>query len=347
MVMIKQYAFPSKTGTGFIQARLYRPDCAVKPLSRVNAADNEPGAGKGAAASSGPLQLVQIVHGMAEHIKRYEPFCHYLASEGVAVCLHDQAGHGASVADRDKTGYFGTADGFLHLLDDVHETRRLALELLGQNKVQTFLLGHSMGSFISRCYCAKISHQLSGAIFSGTTGSNPVVYAGLKLAERSIRKNGPLYKDAFLARLTGQGFLKRIENPDTEVDWLTRDRDIVKAYDEDPLCGFTFTAAGYADLYRLLLAVSSKNWAKKMPADMPVYLFSGEQDPVGQYGKGPRQVYRWLETTGHSVTLKLYPEGRHEMLNETNRKQVWHDIMSWLNKHKNTEVADDHHKRSG
>ena len=327
MAAIYPYQFPSKTGTGLIRAMLYLPENYEVLLEK-------------------PLQLVQIVHGMAEHVKRYEPFCFYLAEKGIAVCLHDQAGHGASAESPEKTGFFGIDNGYLRLLDDVRKTRRLALERLGQESVQTFLLGHSMGSLISRLYCTEINHELSGAIFSGTTGFNPMVYGGLKLAERSIRLNGPLYKDAYLAKLTGRGFLKRIDNPDTEVDWLTHDREIVKAYNDDPLCGFTFTAAGYADLYRLLIAVSSKKWAEKMPADLPLYLFSGEQDPVGQYGKGPRQVHRWLEAAGRFATLKLYPEGRHEMLNEINRKQVWHDIMNWLNQHK-TEVAHDHHQRSG
>ena len=356
MVRVVDFSFESATGEGTVQAKLYLPEKALRTAEPTATADsavlfNADSASKitddltDKPVDEKPLQLVQIIHGMAEHIRRYDSFCRFLAESGRAVCLHDQAGHGKTAPSEEKLGYFGQEEGWLRLLDDVSETRKQARQLLaeyGYESIASYLLGHSMGSFISRLYCVRENHQLAGAIFSGTAGRNPAVKFGLFLAERSVRKNGPLYKDAFLAKLTGQGFLRRIENPRTAVDWLTRDQEIVKIYDDDPLCGFTFTAAGYADLYRLLQAVSSAKWAKAMPLDLPLYMFAGEEDPVGAYGKGPAQIQAWLTEAGCQSSLKLYPGARHETLNETNRQIVWQDLVNWLEERNNTEEKHDH-----
>jgi alpha-beta hydrolase superfamily lysophospholipase len=330
MFQPESFQFPSLTGEGIVHARLYRPEPVSRNLIRIK---HSRFAEKPAAQ---PKQLVQIVHGMAEHSLRYDEFCCFLAGQGKAVCIHDHAGHGLTAVDPDRLGYFGCPGGWLNVLDDVSETRRQALSRLADNdnlpgQWQSILLGHSMGSFISRLYCSREGDQLAAAIFSGTSGANPAVYIGHALARRSVKKNGPLHKDEFLANLTGMGFQKRIKNPRTSADWLTRDQDIVDAYLADHLCGFTFSAAGYADLYRWIMEVSSRNWAGKVPSELPVLVFSGSEDPVGQYGRGPRQVCRWLKRNGNDVQLNLYAEGRHEMLNEINRQSVWQDITNWLN----------------
>lgn len=311
---VRAVSFASHTGEGQIQGRLYLP------------------------AYGRPKQLVQIVHGMAEHMARYAAFCAYLAENGIAVCIHDQAGHGLSAAGPDKLGYFGRQDGYLKVLDDITEMADHALVLTGEKDLPRIILGHSMGSFIARLYCARQGQTLAGAIYSGTRGADFMVNAGIVLAKISVWKNGHLHKDEFLAGLTGRGFLKRIDNPRTALDWLSRDKTIVDAYLADPLCGFTFTAAGYLDLYRWIKAVSGRSWARKVPLELSVLLLAGQEDPVSSYGRGPLQVRDWLQATGHRTELVLYPGGRHEMLNETNREEVWQMILEWLSRQKKLEA---------
>ena len=130
--------------------------------------------------------------------------------------------------------------------------------------------------------------------------------------------------------MTAQGNFKRISQPRTAFDWLCRDQAVVDAYIADPLCGFIFTAAGYRDLASWLLHISRKDWAAKVQPDLPVLLISGSEDPVSQYGAGPRLVCERLKAAGHDVTLKVYEGSRHEVLNELNKEEVWQDVQSWL-----------------
>lgn len=311
MTRLLSIQFPSATRQGTIAANLYLPQ--LKP----------------------PALLIQVIHGMAEHRLRYAEFCDYLAEQGYAVSIHDQAGHGESVDRDEKLGYFGPHDGHDLVLDDITEARRQSLERIQHEWPETeqppvVLFGHSMGSFIGRLYCRRYGHELAGAVFSGTSGRNPAIPLALWLARRSVRKNGPLYRDHFLAGLTARGMTAKITPLRTPLDWLSRDEAIVDAYIADPKCGFAFTAAGYADLYSWLKAISSPQWAAALPTTCPVLLISGSADPVGQYGRGPRQVARWLQATGHQTELRLYEGGRHEMLNEINRTEVWQDIADWL-----------------
>lgn len=304
--------FLSATGTGTIHARLYLP----QPLTDNNL-------------------LLQIVHGMAEHMERYHLFCQFLAGKGLAVCIHDQAGHGQSASSPAALGFFGESGGVENVQQDIDLLADIVLKKLadlpnGPKFWRRVLFGHSMGSFISRCYCTRPNINLAGAIFSGTKGSDPALSLGLLLAKRSVRKNGALFKDKFLASLSSQGNLKRIPQPKTEFDWLTRDQAIVDAYVADPWCGYTFTAAGYRDLFSWLILVSRKDWAAGVPASLPVLLISGSEDPVGQYGKGPRQVLQRLQATDHRAELKIYEGCRHEVLNEINCQEIWQDILSWL-----------------
>lgn len=302
--------FPSATGTGIIQGRLY------KPAKNVEASG----------------LIIQIVHGMAEHQQRYESFCLFLASHGHAVCIQDLPGHGRSVSSTEYLGYFGATDGTDLVIADIDRLADLAIQELSsqQGSVRRVILGHSMGSFISRLACTGSERSIAAAIFSGTSGNNPAAKLGILLAEISIKRNGPLYKDKFLARLSSVGNLKRIANPRTPIDWLSRDQKVVDAYLADPLCGFTFTAAGYRDLFCWLVAVSERKWPQQVKPGIPILLVSGSDDPIGQFGKGPRQICNRLKKAGHPVSLKLYEGARHEVLNETNRLEVWNDILSWL-----------------
>ena len=315
MVNCEHLEFPSATGQGTVKACLYWPEIAALRPESI---------------------LLQIGHGMAEHKQRYEAFCRHMAGIGYAVCIHDQAGHGLTAPSDENLGYFGEADGCTKLCQDIDTLAELAVQRLeiataDERKWRRVFIGHSMGAFIGQLYCTNSGQPLAGAIFSGTAGSNPAVRLGLFLANRSVRVNGSVYKDEFLAALTWNGFLNKIPGARTKLDWLSRDAAVVDAYIADPKCGFTFTAAGYRDLYTCLIAISQKDWAAKVPASLPVFLISGGADPVGNYGKGPHQVHARLRATGHQAELKIFPDGRHEMLNETNKAEAWQAIADWLN----------------
>lgn len=308
--MIKAYRFESKTGEGMIQADLYQPEDT-------------------------PRLLVQIVHGMAEHKERYQAFCEFLVDRGYAVCIHDQAGHGASISEPDQKGYFGFPDGCDRVEDDLDEAANKASSLIAQSgnspsSLPRVLLGHSMGSFIVRDYATRPGIRQAGLILSGTSGKVALSTLGYCLASCSIRIHGPKHPDALLEKMNASGRLKRIHPVRTPFDWLTRDTAIVDQYMSDPLCGFMFTSAGYRDLITWVRRVSKKDWAGKVPKETPILLVSGDEDPVGQYGAGPREVADRLRKTDHNVSLHMYKGARHEILNEINRLEVWDNIAQWL-----------------
>jgi len=325
-VTVQDYCYPSHTGEGVIQARLYRP---AQPVNQHHAETIQ------AVGRQQALPMVQIIHGMAEHMQRYDPFCRYLAGLGFTVCIQDLAGHGLSAAAEERLGCFGELDSVEQILDDIQETLDQARSILAQDQTGPLpdgwiLLGHSMGSFIARVFCTRPQPDLKAAIFSGTAGPNPAYNLGILLANLSIKTRGPLYRDPFLARLTAGNNLKRLKPARTPYDWLTRDDQIVDAYIADPWCGYDFTAAGYRDLFTLMKRMSHAGWAGSLPESLPILLVSGEEDPIGDFGKGPKAVQRSLLSCGRQAFLKLYAGGRHEMLNEINRDEVWQDLAEWM-----------------
>lgn len=272
--------------------------------------------------------VVQICHGMAEHGERYQTLAYYLAYHGYAVFIHDHAGHGKSVENDDELGFFGKKNGWKSLIRDTRILTLKAAEKYPGRPV--FLLGHSMGSFVARAYVAQFS-DLSGAVFSGTSGENPGAAAGIALAGLVEKFKGDHYRSPLIDHIAFGAYNKKYENPRTNFDWLSRDTAEVDKYIADPYCGFLFTATGYKDMFTILQYVSGKNWYRAVPKELPILLLSGSMDPVGSYGKGVRQVKSDLLKTGHEdVTLKLYDEGRHEMFNEINNKEVMKDLLSWL-----------------
>ena len=279
-----------------------------------------------------PWCVLQIAHGMAEYVLRYVDFAEYLAAAGVVVAGTDHIGHGHSVPDAEDLGYFGERDGRRYALEDMHTlNRRLRAEYPGLPLV---LLGHSMGSFFARKYATQWPHSIAGLIISGTGGPNPLAGVGMAMARRVARLEGERARSKRLQVLAFGSYLDRIENPRTPYDWLSRDTDIVDAYVADPLAGYRFTANGYQELCGAVRDVSGRRWAEGIAKDMPVFIFSGDADPVGDYGKGVLKVYEWLRQAGvQDLQLQLYPGGRHEMLNETNRAEVYADVLHFLRKH--------------
>lgn len=306
----KKLSFKSFTGQGLIQPLLYLPQGSENEEMRT------------------PKAIILIIHGMAEHQLRYREFAEYLNSEGYAVCTFDLPGHGRTASDEKHLGFFSESDGTELIDRDVN----LLMELLTKRfpGVPPVVFGHSMGSMIARYYCSRTEQEIAGVVFSGTPAPNGLAGFASFLASRSVKKNGPLYRDNRLDKLMNGNFQIRLVEPLTPFDWISRDQDQVKKYIEDPWCGYVFTSAGFRDLFKWIQLISSKKWALSVPASLPIYIFSGDQDPVGAFGLGVKKVAKWLRDSGHKVRLKLYEGGRHEMLNETNKHEVWQDVSNWL-----------------
>lgn len=273
---------------------------------------------------------VAIHHGMAEHMERYTDFITYLTSNGVAVFMHDMANHGSSNQNRAELGFFGKKDGWLGLIKDyktVFECMRKAYPA-----VKHIAFGHSMGSFIVRCFDARYPELSSASVYMGTGGTNDAAGIGIKVADLIAHTKGAHHRSEFMDKLAFGKYNVKFEKR-TSYDWLTRDQAIVDQYIADPLCGYLFTIKGMADLLHLNTAANSDEWYQKVRKDLPILLISGAEDPVGEYAKGIDEVYNKLLQSGHTaVEEKLYPECRHEVLNELNKEEVYEDIYSFIMK---------------
>lgn len=272
--------------------------------------------------------VVQISHGMAEHSDRYARFAMELCKNGYAVFINDHLGHGKSVASKDDLGYFGE-NGMDSLVDDLKQVTDIAKK--EYPNVPYILFGHSMGSFLARRYTEKYGDGLDGAIFCGTSGTNPAAGIGIAVAKYFEKSKGDHIRSDFINNMAFGPYNKKTEKK-TEFDWLSRDEKEVDKYINDDLCGFCFTANGFETLFTVLKTVSRKDWYKNVRTDLPILLIAGDNDPVGDYGKGVTQVFDDLKKSGHNAMIKLYNGARHEILNETNRDEVTQDLIGWLNK---------------
>ncbi len=275
-----------------------------------------------------PVAVLQLVHGMAEHISRYAPLAEYLNQYGVLVCGNDHIGHGNSAKPEDW-GYFGEENGWKYMVQDVEQ-------LHGMIKVQYmdipyFILGHSMGSFITRAWLAMFGNGVDGAIIMGTAGTNKALGVAKFLVKVIRAFKGSRHLSKLITGAAFGSYNKRIKPQRTNYDWLTRDNEIVDKYIADPACGFTFTTAGYADLFNVIGYVSSEQCYKLVPKDLPLLLVSGREDPVGSYGDGPAEVAEKLQEAGcDDVSLILYEDMRHEILNEFGKETVMEDIRRFI-----------------
>jgi alpha-beta hydrolase superfamily lysophospholipase len=270
--------------------------------------------------------IVQFVHGMAEHIRRYDWAARQLNRAGYTVVGHTHLGHGESAPVK---GYFADQGGWDALIADTHTLRQdTQSDLPG---LPYFLLGHSMGSFVARCYALVYGQGLSGLIISGTGHfGKPIVSAGSVIAGLQCFFGGAKKPSMLLHNMNFAANNKTVPSPRTDSDWLTRDDHQVDLYRADPLCGFPFTAKAYGDMFDGLKRLYPEKLSA-LPMDLPVYMFSGQEDPVGAYGKGVEQAAAAFRKAGMvNVTVKLYPACRHEILNELNSQRVFDDISVWL-----------------
>ena len=273
-----------------------------------------------------PKAIMQICHGMAEHISRYDEFANYLASAGITVCGIDDPGHGRSVENGGTLGYFADSDGWNHVMRDALTLKNKVAD----GKTPFFLYGHSMGSFMSRTIAGKQGNDFAGFIWSGTAGPNPALAVAIPLAKAQIKKNGARAESPLLNSLSFGAFNGHFKPNRTEFDWLSRDEQHVDLYVADEKCGFCFTAGGFFDFLTALKELQKDSWYQSVP-DLPILMYSGANDPVGNFGKGVTAVYERLKKSGHDkITFKLFPEGRHEMHNEINRQEVYLLVCDWI-----------------
>ena len=306
MPEFRDFYYPSSTGKNQIHARICTPDGT-------------------------PKAVVQIAHGIAEHIDRYEDFMRFLAENSYVAVGNDHLGHGKSAATPDELGIFAEENGWNYVVEDMKKLRDQIKEQYPDLPYVFF--GHSMGSFLTRTFLIKYPALYDAAILSGTGHqSAALVNGGYLAAQLLTKKNGPRSSGQTLNDMAFGSYCKRIENPRTPFDWLSRDNDTVDRYIADPLCGFICKTSLYRDMMGGLKFLTDQKNINKMNRNAPVYFMSGAEDPVGDYGKGVEKAYKAFCRAGLTdVMIRLYPGGRHEMLNEINRSEVMQDILSWLN----------------
>jgi alpha-beta hydrolase superfamily lysophospholipase len=294
--------------------------------------------------SVSPKAALLIIHGMTEFCGRYDDFASFLCKEGVIVYSFDLRGHGLTTPDALDRGFFAKKNGVDLILSDIDCVRVKIDEIragISAKELPLFIFGHSMGSFITSCYI-KRNHAKgwSGVILSGTNAKAGAAAFGKILARMQCFFKGPKSEGKLLDKIAFGTYNSKISPNRTNKDWLTRDESVVDTYIAEPACMFLFKAAGFADLSALLQETGSKNWTQAVPNEVPIYIYCGEMDPVGVYSKGPETLYNWYKETGHNVTFKVYPGGRHEMHNEINRDEVYRDVLSFILLHSQSKILN-------
>lgn len=305
MCQVKEFFYPSSDGISTIRAREWRPDGA-------------------------PSAVVQISHGVDEHLERYDDFARFLARNGFLVIANDHLGHGRTAKVSDDRGFFAQKNGWLHVVEDMEILRGKTAE--ENPNLPYFMLGHSMGSFLARTYLIRYPGRLTGAVLSGTGQQKPALVSfGIGLTSLIGACRGRRYRSALVQGIAFGSNNRRFKPNRTPADWLTRDTAIVDGHLKDELCGFVPTVGLYHDMMTGIRFDSSVQNLRKMDKMMPVLFFSGALDPVGEETVGLMRAVEGFRNAGcRDVTVKVYPEGRHEMLNEINRTDVYNDVLAWL-----------------
>lgn len=296
--------YPSKDGKNVVHACLWMPE----------------GEAKG---------VVQIIHGMCEYAERYAPFAAFLNKNGFIVCAEDHLGHGKSVKSAEDLGYFNDARDYSIVVEDIHELK-LTVEKQTDG-LPWFVLGHSMGSFFCRKYISLYGNEFNGAVIMGSGFKGK---ATLNFALFFVKLNalfcGWRNRSKLIKKLAFGSYNKKFKPARTGNDWLSKDTSNVDVYEADELCGFDFTDNGYYILFSIIKQACSKKVINAVPKDLPVYFVAGEKDPVGDYGKGViKAVNKFHKAKIKDVSVTLYDDCRHEILNDVCKEQVQNDVLAF------------------
>ncbi len=275
------------------------------------------------------FSAVLLSHGMVDHSERYRELAEFLADRGCAFLGYDHLGHGRTAESPEDFGFFASRGGRELLVDDLEKARALlSHELPG---VPIVLFGHSMGSFIARLYATKYKDALSAIIIHGTAGGNPLLLPGRAIVSVLRAIYGERHRSRFIKSLAEGAYEKAFMKTDGKFGWLTRDVARVADRDSDPRTSFTFTLAAYADLFEMLTLCNKREWFFEYPKELPTLIMSGGDDPVGNFGKGTREVYKRLGDAGvRDLAYKEYEGARHELFFEINSREVFLDIWKWI-----------------
>lgn len=308
MQEFKDFTFPSSNGKNTIHARMCLPDTE-------------------------PRGIVQIAHGIAEHIERYDGFMEFLAGHGFIAVGNDHLGHGASYDDPEDRGFFCENDGWNYVVDDMDALHEIMCR--DYPGLPYIFFGHSMGSFLTRTYLIRYPDKPDLAIICGTGHQQKAVaMSGYGIAQTAVKIYGPRKNGEMLNNIAFGSYNKKYDDVRTPFDWISRDPAVVDAYIEDPKCGFIPTVSLFRDMMGGILFITDPANIDKMNKELPVMFISGWADPVGEYGNGVKRAFEAFRSAGMKhIHIKLYPGPRHELLNEINRDEVMNDIIFWLENH--------------
>lgn len=274
--------------------------------------------------------IMQISHGMAETAARYKRFANVLTENGFVVYANDHRGHGKSADNIDKLGYLGEDDGFKLLVDDI---ARLTYRIRKEHpNLPIYLFGHSMGSFAAQRYIMDYPNEINGLILAGSNGEQGfTLTAGKIISKIEMLFRGKKAKSKLMNTLTFGSYNKHFEPQTTGSEWLTRDKEELAKYLANPYCGTIFPTSFYYYFLDSLQYIEAEDNFHKIPTALPIFIISGDQDPVGDFGQGVVKLKERYENQGvKDLEIKLYKGARHELLNEINRDKVTEDIINWL-----------------
>lgn len=274
--------------------------------------------------------ILQLSHGMTDYVGRYEALAAYLTDAGFVFAGNCHLGHGRTASTPEDFGFFADKGGVDYLIDDLH-LMNIQLKKKYPN-VPIVIMGHSMGSFLSRLYVKKYPTDVVGHIIHGTGGPMPVILPmGKALARLVALLKGKRHRSKFIASMAFLGYNSKFDKSEGRHAWLTRDGELIAGRDEDSYSNFIFTVSAYLDLFTMVGKSNSREWFKSYPKDLKTLIMSGDMDPVGNYGKGPKYVYKHLLLSGSVATdIKLYEGARHELFNEICREEAFSDILKFL-----------------
>ena len=304
--MRDEFYFPSKDGNTEIHTIEWKPEGEVRAV-------------------------LQICHGMVEYIKRYDEFAQFLCEKGFYVVGNDHLGHGKSVQSKSEYGFFEKKYGNACVLGDIHTLRQRTVKKYPE--MPYFMLGHSMGSSLLRQYIQMYGNGLSGVVLMGvvTDHRRSSLLFVKQLCRLMAAVRGWHYRSRMVDELVTGSCNKKFKPSVTRADWITSDKEHLDAYVTDPLCSFMFTVNAYYSMMAGMLGMQKKENISMIPKSLPVLFVSGAEDPVGNFGKGVRKVCEIYKSAGlRDVSLKLYEGDRHEILNETNREQVYQELYEWF-----------------